>query len=146
LRFSGLILEKYFNGVFWLLMQRNGQNAIKKTDGKRRHEKSVFSQLFRPKVFDMDSPPPQKINFEIFLWRFFCGSQQGEFKNTQKIFWGGVHVKKKKKYRYLFRNTIPLFAIPFSGHLHMPSAICHCQLPDTRRVQCSIFSPLGPWS
>jgi hypothetical protein len=46
--------RKYFYGVFGLLMQRNGQKRDKKIDGKRRKEKSFFSQLFRPKVFDMD--------------------------------------------------------------------------------------------
>jgi hypothetical protein len=56
--------RKYFNGVFGLLMQRNGQkNAIKtsrweKTKGKKK------SQLFRPKVFDMNFP--QKV-FVVFL-------------------------------------------------------------------------------
>jgi hypothetical protein len=48
---------KYFYGVFGLLMLRNGQ----KRDKKNRWEKTTgkkfyFSQLFRPKVSDMDFP------------------------------------------------------------------------------------------
>jgi hypothetical protein len=44
--------RKYFYGVFRLLVQRNGQKRDKKIDGKRRQEKSFFSQLFRwPKKF-----------------------------------------------------------------------------------------------
>jgi hypothetical protein len=55
--------RKHFYGVFGLLMQRNGQ----KRDQKKRWEKTTGkkkSQLFRPKVFDMDFP--QKV-FVVFL-------------------------------------------------------------------------------
>jgi hypothetical protein len=45
-------------------MQRNGQKRDKKIDGKRRKEKSFFSQLPPPKVFDMDFP--QKVFFGVF--------------------------------------------------------------------------------
>jgi hypothetical protein len=46
LRFSGLILENYLNGIFGLLKLGNGQKRDKKKiEGKRRQEKSFFSQL-----------------------------------------------------------------------------------------------------
>jgi hypothetical protein len=43
LRFSGLILDfrKYFDGVFGLLMHRNGQKRDKKTMGKDEREKKI---------------------------------------------------------------------------------------------------------
>jgi hypothetical protein len=56
LRFFGIfrsVFRKYFCGVFGLLVQRNGQKRDKKFEGKRRQEKSFFSQLFWPKGFDM---------------------------------------------------------------------------------------------
>jgi hypothetical protein len=43
--------RKYFNGVFGLLMQRNGQKRDKKKSMGRRQEKSFFSQLFSAKSF-----------------------------------------------------------------------------------------------
>jgi hypothetical protein len=49
--------RKYFYGVFGLLMQRNGQKRDKKNRWeKMKGKKFFFSQLFRPKVFDMDFP------------------------------------------------------------------------------------------
>jgi hypothetical protein len=57
--------EIYLYGVFGLLMQRNGQKRDKtKSMGKDERKKVFFSQLFRPKVFDMDFP--QKV-FVVFL-------------------------------------------------------------------------------
>jgi hypothetical protein len=58
--------RKYFNGVFGLLVQRNGQKRDKNNfDGKRRKEKSFFfPQLFRPKVFD------NRLSPKSFLWCF----------------------------------------------------------------------------
>jgi hypothetical protein len=44
------------------VIRETAKNAIKKIDGKRRKEKSFFSQLFRPKAFDMD-----------FSQKVFCG-------------------------------------------------------------------------
>jgi hypothetical protein len=44
--------------------RETAKNAIKKIDGKRRQEKSFFSQLFRPKVFDMGLP--QKVFYGVF--------------------------------------------------------------------------------
>jgi hypothetical protein len=56
---------KYFFGVFGLLMQRNGQKRDKnKSMGKDDRKKVFFSQLFRPKVFDMDFP--QKVFYSAF--------------------------------------------------------------------------------
>jgi hypothetical protein len=57
--------RKYFYGVFGLLMQRNGQKRDKKkTMGKDDRKKIFFSQVFRPKVFDMDFP--QKVFYSVF--------------------------------------------------------------------------------
>jgi hypothetical protein len=53
---------------------------------------------------------PQKINLEIFCG-VFCGSQQGEFKNT-KTKLGGVHVKnfwpKKLRKNTFFMSSFPI--------------------------------------
>jgi hypothetical protein len=65
-RFSGLILENIFVvflGSSSSCRETGKKRDKKKVDGKRRQEKSVFSWLFRPKVFDMDFP--QKV-----LWCF----------------------------------------------------------------------------
>jgi hypothetical protein len=56
-------------------MQRNGQ----KRDKKKRREKTtgkkgVFSQLFPPKVFDMDSP--QKVFHGVFELPLFRNAQK----------------------------------------------------------------------
>jgi hypothetical protein len=61
----GFDFRKYFNGVFGLIMQRNGQKRDKKQPmGKDERKKVFFPQLFRPKVFDMDFP--QNV-FVVFL-------------------------------------------------------------------------------
>jgi hypothetical protein len=90
--------RKYFYGVFGLPMQRNGQNAIKKIDGKIRKEKRFFfSQLFRPKAFDMDFL--QKVLYGVFELPLLRNAQKRHKKiNKIKIF--------KKRY------------------LHTPFAIC----------------------
>jgi hypothetical protein len=50
-------LRKHFYGVFGLRMQSNGQKRDKKKSmGKDERKKVFFSQLFRPKVFDMYFP------------------------------------------------------------------------------------------
>jgi hypothetical protein len=55
--------RKYFYGVFGLLMLRNGQKRDKKKSmGKDGRKKK--SQLFRPKVFDMDFS--QKVFYGVF--------------------------------------------------------------------------------
>jgi hypothetical protein len=58
--------RKYFNGVFGLLMQGNGQKRDKNNfDGKRRKDFFFFPpQLFRPEVFDIDFP--QKVFNGVF--------------------------------------------------------------------------------
>jgi hypothetical protein len=62
-------LRFFSHGVLGIPMQRNGQ----KRDKKSRWEKTTgkkfffFSQLFRPKVFDMDSPPKKIGVFELPL-------------------------------------------------------------------------------
>jgi hypothetical protein len=64
LRFSGLVLENIFMVFLGSSCRETAKNAIKEIDGKRRQEKSFFSQLFRPKVFDMDFP--QKVFCGVF--------------------------------------------------------------------------------
>jgi len=59
--------RKYFYGVFGLLMQRNGQKRDKqKSKAKDDRNKFFFSQLFRPKAFDILTWTFPKKN----LWRF----------------------------------------------------------------------------
>jgi hypothetical protein len=63
LRYFWSDFRKYFYGVLGLFSCREtAKNVIKKIEGKRRQEKSCFSQNFRPEVFDMD-----------FLQKAFCG-------------------------------------------------------------------------
>jgi hypothetical protein len=57
------------------------KNAIKEADGKRRQEKVFFSQLFRPKVFDMDFP--QKVFFGVFELPLLRNAQK-RHKKSQK--------------------------------------------------------------
>jgi hypothetical protein len=60
LRFSGRILEN----IFVVFLGSSCRETAKK--GKRRQEtgkKGVFSQLFRPKVFDMDFPQKKIVVF-----------------------------------------------------------------------------------
>jgi hypothetical protein len=67
LGFSGFRsgFRKYFNGVFGLLMHRNGQKRDKKNRREKNDRKKVFfPQLFRPKVFDMDFP--HKVFYGVF--------------------------------------------------------------------------------
>jgi hypothetical protein len=65
LRFSGLILENMLMVFLGSSCRETVEKAIKKKDGKTRQEKSfLFSQLFRPKVFDMDFL--QKVFFGVF--------------------------------------------------------------------------------
>jgi hypothetical protein len=57
--------RKYFYGAFRFLMQRNGQKRDKnKSMGKDDRKNVFFSQLFRPKVFDMDFP--QEFFYSVF--------------------------------------------------------------------------------
>jgi hypothetical protein len=63
-------------------MQRNGQKRDKKKiDGKRRKEKSFFSQLFRPKVFDIDFP--QKVFYGVFELPLLRNAQKRHKKNLK---------------------------------------------------------------
>ena len=69
-------------GVFGLLMQRNGQkrdkkNRWEKTKGKKK------SQLFRPKVFDMDFP--QKVFNGVFELPLLRNAQKRHKTKSQKI-------------------------------------------------------------
>jgi hypothetical protein len=65
LRFSGLILENSFMVFLSSSCRETAKNAIKESDGKKRKEKSFFSQLFRPKAFAM-LDFPQKVFAGVF--------------------------------------------------------------------------------
>jgi hypothetical protein len=52
----GSDFRKYFGVFLGSSCRETAKNAIKKIEGKRRQEKKSLSQLFRPKVFDMDFP------------------------------------------------------------------------------------------
>jgi hypothetical protein len=57
--------RKYLYGVFGFLMQRNGQKRDKKKSmGKYDRKKVLFSQLFRPKAFDINFP--QNVFYGVF--------------------------------------------------------------------------------
>jgi hypothetical protein len=71
--FSGLILENILMVFLGSSCRETAKNAIKQIDGKRRKEKSFFSQLFRPKAFDMDFPQ-----------FFFYGVSELPLRNAQK--------------------------------------------------------------
>jgi hypothetical protein len=65
LRFSGLILENIFMVFLGSSCRETAKNAIKKkSTGKDDRKKVFFSQLFRPKVFDMDFL--QKVFYGVF--------------------------------------------------------------------------------
>jgi hypothetical protein len=91
LRFSALILEetnyeKYFYGVFELLMQRNGQKRDKKQIEVEKRQDFFFSQLFWQKVFDIDFPQ----------WGVFLNSPSSE--THKKSIESKVNKKKKGIY------------------------------------------------
>ena len=74
--------RKYFYGVFGLLMQRNGQKRDKKKSmGKDERKKVFFSQLFRPKVFDIDFP--QKVFNGVFELPLLRNAQKRHKKNLK---------------------------------------------------------------
>jgi hypothetical protein len=111
-----LILENIL-WCFWAPhAEKRPKNAIKKSRWeKTKGKKFFFSQLFRPKVFDMDFP--QKVLngvFELPLLR-----------NAQKRHKSKSQIKKKEK------RKAPTY--PICGHL-----------PDIRRFQFSFsLAPLA---
>jgi hypothetical protein len=93
LRFSGLILEN----VLWCFCRETAKNAIKKISmGKDERKKGFFSQLFRPKVFDIDFP--QKVFYVVFELPLLRNAQK-RHKQISKI--------KKKTERYLSCTYLP---------------------------------------
>jgi hypothetical protein len=87
LRFSGLILESIFMVFLGSACRETAKNAIKKSMGKDERKHLFFSQLFRPKVFDMDFP--QKV---------FCGVfELPLLRNGQKRHKSISKLKKKKR-------------------------------------------------
>jgi hypothetical protein len=73
--------RKYFYGVFGLLLQRNGQKRDKKNRWENMTGGKKISQLFRPKVFDMDLP--QKVCFGVFELLLLRNAQKRHKKNSQ---------------------------------------------------------------
>jgi hypothetical protein len=67
--------KKYFCGVFGLLMQRNGKKTRQKSIGKDERKKVCFSQLFRPKAFDMGFP--QKVLNGVFELPLLRNAKKG---------------------------------------------------------------------
>jgi hypothetical protein len=111
--------RKDFYGVLGLLMQRNGQKRDKKKSmGKDDRKKVFFSQLFQPKVFDMDFPP--KVFFGVFELPLLRSSET--HKNAIKK----ISQKKEEKKRGTYRPHLA-----FSGYL-----------PDIRRFRLPF--PLPP--
>jgi hypothetical protein len=53
----------FFNGVFGLLMQRNGKKTRRKQSIRKEDREKKISTFFGQKVFDMDFPPKQIVVF-----------------------------------------------------------------------------------
>jgi hypothetical protein len=62
--------------------RETAKNAIKKNRWGRRKEKTFFSQLFRPKVFDMDFP--QNLFCGVFELPLLRNAQKRHKKISQK--------------------------------------------------------------
>jgi hypothetical protein len=83
LRFSGLILEHIFMVFLGSSCRETAKNAIKNLMGKDDRKKVFFSQLFRPKVFDMDFP--QKVFNGVFELPWLRNAQKRHKKKSQKL-------------------------------------------------------------
>jgi hypothetical protein len=93
LRFSGLVLENIFMVFLGSSCRETAKNAIKKKSlGKDERKKGIFSQLFRPKVFDIDFP--QKVFDGVFELPLLRNAQKRHKKNLKKN-------RKKQKGTYL---------------------------------------------
>jgi hypothetical protein len=92
LRFSGLILGNIFMVFLGCSCRETAKNAIKKIRWeKTKGKKFFFSQLFRPKVFDIDFP--QKV--------FYGVAELPLLRNAQKRHKQIKKIKKKQKGTYL---------------------------------------------
>jgi hypothetical protein len=82
LRFSGLILENIFMVFLGSSCIETAKNAIKQNSmGKDERKKVFFSQLFRPKVFDIDFP--QKVFSGVFELPLLRNAQKRHNKNLK---------------------------------------------------------------
>jgi hypothetical protein len=81
-RLSGLILENVFVVFLGSSCRETAKNAIKKSMEKDERKKVFFSQLFRPKAFDMDFP--QKVFFGVFELPLLRNAQKRHKKNIKK--------------------------------------------------------------
>jgi hypothetical protein len=80
LRISGLILENIFMVFLGSSCRETAKNAIKKNSmGKDERKKVFFSQLFRPKVFDIDFP--KKVFNGVFELPLLRNAQKRHKKN-----------------------------------------------------------------
>jgi hypothetical protein len=81
LRFSGLILGNIFMVFLGSSCRETAKNAIKNSMGKDERKKVFFSQLFRPKVFDIDFP--QKVFYGVFELPLLRNAQKRHNKNLK---------------------------------------------------------------
>jgi hypothetical protein len=89
LRFSGLILENIFMVFLGSSCRETAKNAIKIISMGKDERIFFFPQLFRPKVFEIDSP--QKVFYGVFELPLLRNAQK-RHKKIKKI--------KKKPERY----------------------------------------------
>jgi hypothetical protein len=82
LRFSGLILENIFMVFLGSSCRETAKNAIKKKSMGKDERKKVFSQLFRPKFFDIDFP--QKVFCGVFELPLLRNAQKRHKQNLKK--------------------------------------------------------------
>jgi hypothetical protein len=111
------IFTSDFENVFMAFLgfsyaEKRAKNAIKKIEGKRRQEKSFFSQLFRQKAFDMDFPQFCNGIFELPLLR---NAQKLDSKTPPKK----THTKTKTK----------------EEGTYLPHLVAICQIYDIRHFQ-----------
>jgi hypothetical protein len=82
LRFSGLILENIFMVFLGSSCRETAKNAIKIISMGKDERKKKNSQLFRPKVFDIDFP--QKVFFGFFELPLLRNAQKRHKKISKK--------------------------------------------------------------
>jgi hypothetical protein len=75
--------------------RETAKNAIKKIEGKRRQD-FFSSQLFRPKVFDMDFPQ------KVFNVVFELPKGPAKKKSATPVVGGWVKVRKRDGVRFIF--------------------------------------------
>jgi hypothetical protein len=81
LRFSGLILENIFMVFLGSSCRETAKNAIKKKSMGKDERIFFPSQLFRPKVFDIDFP--QQVFYGVFELPLLRNAQKRHKKNLK---------------------------------------------------------------